>query len=307
MVHTTLLMELRRTAELLLRSTPASLTPFLTPAIYLPISRASIGAPRRAFRKSTQPLAISSRRFVSTTARTDQQAAAAVKEEEDVQPTNESQGHSRPQQPQTVERPRSDMSSRTIQTQSQSQPAPPPGLDPLFDPRFAIFEKSKPRSGFMLQRDVDRQQDRTPVKWASFRDLLDKRIDVSSMLTPDYLGTLTPEERKERGDQHFDPIAILPNRPPEADLAAPSFRLGPSLGRTVEVNSQRNMDLGRAFRQLDIKCNQNQVKQDEGRQKFHERPGMKRKRLKAQRWKRTFKAGFQAVVKRVEEMRRKGW
>ncbi len=302
-------MELRRTAELLLRSTPSSLTPFLTPAIYLPISRASIGAPSKAFRSITQPLPKCSHRFVSTTARTDQQAAAAVKEEEDVHPTNESRAQSPPQQPQTVERVRSDISSRTIQTQSQSQPAPPPGLDPLSDPRLAIFEKSKLRSGSMLQRDVSRQQDRTLEKWASFKDLVDrKRIDVDNMLTPEYSRTLTPEESKERDDQLFDPMTlVLSNRPPEADLTAPSFRLGPSLGRTVEVNSQRNMDLGRAFRQLDIKCNQNQVRQDEARQKFHERPGMKRKRLKAQRWRRTFKAGFQATVKRVEEMRRKGW
>jgi len=67
------------------------------------------------------------------------------------------------------------------------------------------------------------------------------------------------------------------------------------------------MDLARAFRSLEIKCAVNNVKRDFNTTRFHERPGMKRKRLKQVRWRARFKAGFQAIVRRVEDMRRKGW
>lgn len=91
------------------------------------------------------------------------------------------------------------------------------------------------------------------------------------------------------------------------DMSAPSFKLGPSLGRSVTVSAQKSMDLARAFRSLEIKCAVNNVKRDFNTSRFHERPGMKRKRLKQVRWRARFKAGFQAIVRRVEDMRRKGW
>lgn len=91
------------------------------------------------------------------------------------------------------------------------------------------------------------------------------------------------------------------------DTAAPPFRLNASTGRSVLVDPKRNLDLGRAFRLMEIKCGQNQVRGDFNRQRFHERGGVKRKRLRQQRWRRRFKVGFQAVVRRVEELRRKGW
>ncbi|TKA67281.1 hypothetical protein B0A49_09238 [Cryomyces minteri] len=90
--------------------------------------------------------------------------------------------------------------------------------------------------------------------------------------------------------------------PPRAPM-----RLGPSVGRSIPLNTQGGMDLGRALRMLDILCAKNKVRADFGRQRFHERGGLKRKRLHSERWRRRFKAGFTAVVKRVEELRRKGW
>ncbi|KAL8636238.1 MAG: hypothetical protein Q9228_006345 [Teloschistes exilis] len=81
----------------------------------------------------------------------------------------------------------------------------------------------------------------------------------------------------------------------------------PSLGRTVEVAPERGHDLGRALRSLDIECAVNRVRDDRARQRFHERGGLKRKRLKSVRWRKNFKQGFQAVVAKVKAMRRKGW
>lgn len=95
--------------------------------------------------------------------------------------------------------------------------------------------------------------------------------------------------------------------PVAADTAAPIFKLNASTGRSIKIDDNRQMDLGRAFNQLEIKCSVNKVRADFNSQRFHERPGVKRKRLRQVRWRRRFKVGFQAVVARVEELRRKGW
>ncbi|KAL9125280.1 MAG: hypothetical protein Q9217_005493 [Psora testacea] len=86
-----------------------------------------------------------------------------------------------------------------------------------------------------------------------------------------------------------------------------TIRSRPKVGRTIELDKARGMDFGRAMRQLNILCATNRVRADAMRQRFHERPGMKRKRLKSERWRKLFKEGFRATVGRVKEMRRKGW
>jgi len=91
------------------------------------------------------------------------------------------------------------------------------------------------------------------------------------------------------------------------DTEPPKMRMNPSLGRTVDVDAERNMDLARAFQTLNIKCSINRVKQDFNKQRFHERPGLKRKRLATERWRKRFKESFRATVRRVQDMRRKGW
>lgn len=84
-------------------------------------------------------------------------------------------------------------------------------------------------------------------------------------------------------------------------------KLGPSLGRMIKVDADRGLDVGRAFRMLEMQCAKNKVKQDFNAQRFHERPGLKRKRLKSSRWRRAFKKGFQGLVAQVVAMRRQGW
>lgn len=92
---------------------------------------------------------------------------------------------------------------------------------------------------------------------------------------------------------------------PEVESAP--MKLGPTVGRTITVNPARNMDVGRAFRQLEILCGRNNVRRDSMRQRFHERPGMKRKRLKSERWRKNFKDNFKGVVAMVQKMRKQGW
>lgn len=85
----------------------------------------------------------------------------------------------------------------------------------------------------------------------------------------------------------------------------PALRLNARTGRSVVVAG--GVDVGRSFNLLGMSCARNKVKVDFNRQKFHERGGLKRKRLKRERWQRRFMAGFKATVSRVKEMKRQGW
>ena len=86
-----------------------------------------------------------------------------------------------------------------------------------------------------------------------------------------------------------------------------TVRSRPAVGRTIEVVPERGVDVGRALSRLDMACTVNRIRLDAFRQRFHERPGMERKRLKSERWRRMFKESFKATVRRVKEMTRKGW
>lgn len=78
----------------------------------------------------------------------------------------------------------------------------------------------------------------------------------------------------------------------------------PSLGRSVNVSPA---GVARAFQLLGYQLRDNNVKADQRRQRFHERPGLKRKRLKSERWRKRFSIAFKATLKKVHEMRKKGW
>lgn len=85
------------------------------------------------------------------------------------------------------------------------------------------------------------------------------------------------------------------------------MKLSPSLGKTIYVDAKRGIDVAKAFRAMEICVNRNGIKRDFNKQRFHERPGLKRKRLHSERWRRRFKLGFQATVKRVLVMKKQGW
>ncbi|KAI9839205.1 MAG: hypothetical protein M1819_003198 [Sarea resinae] len=161
------------------------------------------------------------------------------------------------------------------------RPASNTGRTSRFSSRYAQAGNRPGNSAANLNSDLDRS-------YLSQRS----RFDTSRMLDPNASSQVSRNI-----------FASEPPKPP----AAPPMRLGPSLGRTVQVNPGKGMDLGRSLRVLDINCNKNSVRTDASAQRFHERPGLRRKRLKSQRWRKKFKLGFQAMVSKVEEMRRKGW
>lgn len=114
-------------------------------------------------------------------------------------------------------------------------------------------------------------------------------MDISGMLDP-----------MDRFKKSTGPVKLQMPEP----LAV---RLTPSLGRTVRIDNNKGMDVGRAFRQLDIAVSRNKVRADFAKQRFHERPGLRRKRLKSERWRKKFKEGFRGMVKMVSAMKKKGW
>ncbi|KAB8292546.1 hypothetical protein EYC80_008255 [Monilinia laxa] len=83
------------------------------------------------------------------------------------------------------------------------------------------------------------------------------------------------------------------------------MRLSPRTGRTVDIKS--NIDLSRGIRMLEASCALNKVRHDQTHQRFHERGGMKRKRLRRQRWRNNFMEGFKGIVSRVKQLKNQGW
>lgn len=88
---------------------------------------------------------------------------------------------------------------------------------------------------------------------------------------------------------------------PYADV---NLRLKPSLGRTVKVVSG---DPSRAFRLLERRCIDNNLKRDEISQRFHIRRGQLKKILRVNRWRTTFQEGFIAECGKIRRMRKQGW
>ncbi|KAK4125618.1 hypothetical protein N657DRAFT_613634 [Parathielavia appendiculata] len=89
------------------------------------------------------------------------------------------------------------------------------------------------------------------------------------------------------------------------DVSEPALRLRPSTGRTIHVKG--HVDVARGFRLLQRAVAQNGIKRDVFLARAHERPALKRKRQKRERWQARFKNGFKATIARVMELKGQGW
>lgn len=99
-------------------------------------------------------------------------------------------------------------------------------------------------------------------------------------------------------------VATLPR---ERVLTELPIHLNARTGRTIDVDPGKATDLGIKMRQLDGLVARNRIRADFNKQKFHERGGMKRKRLKSERWRARFSTEFRKIVLRVQALRKKGW
>jgi len=157
--------------------------------------------------------------------------------------------------------------------------------------RVSIHSRDVPRDG-RTSADIVNES-----RFRSYRQVTDRQGSIDR-------GAFSSE---------FDDVdqAILVNaasfKVTKAHPLPPPVRLDAFVGRSEDVDPLKGVDLGRAIRKLEIKCAYNNVRQDFNKQRFHERPGLKRKRLKSQRWQKRFREGFKAVVSKVQKMRMKGW
>ena len=86
-----------------------------------------------------------------------------------------------------------------------------------------------------------------------------------------------------------------------------TVRSRPTVGRTIDLNPDRGIDFGRGLNLLQGRIARDKIPQFLAKQRFHERAGLKRKRLKSERWRKYFKQGFDAMVTRVKQMKAQGW
>ncbi|KAI0109838.1 hypothetical protein F4814DRAFT_424722 [Daldinia grandis] len=155
----------------------------------------------------------------------------------------------------------------------------PPARSPLARAQHQSFSSSMWGDPFPEDR-IGNDQIKKP-NISAYDDPFAPDIDFAT-------GELRKEPQEERS---------VPTRPP--------LRLVPRIGRTIHVT--RNADVARSFQLLSIHVSSNRVRYDSNLQRFHERPGLKRKRLKSERWRKRFQKGFKACVKRVRELTKQGW
>jgi small subunit ribosomal protein MRP21 len=117
-------------------------------------------------------------------------------------------------------------------------------------------------------------------------------IDTSSMMIPGFGPTAIGKDVRDT------------TLAPKAERMI-ALKLNPSTGRSVTLNA--GIDVGRGFRLLEQSCARNKVRSDATKQRFHERGGLKRKRLRRERWRKRFLEGFKATIKRVRQLTKQGW
>lgn len=195
--------------------------------------------------------------------------------------------------------------------QASSIPSTEAPAEPSFQERASIEELSRnmwaaaPRTPRSF-KEVMEEQEKRFNGGASSSDLLaaiNKRrsgtsdgIDISKMITPFGEQGQGDSDMMSASLKNFT-IHTTPRKP---------LILNASTGRSITV-ATGNIDVSRGFRMLEQSCARNRVKNNFMQQRFHERGGLKRKRLRRERWRRKFMEGFRSTVDRVKALRKQGW
>ena len=262
------MMELRKAADALLRSQASPLTQIL--------------APSTSTRWATSPLRLSQRAFSSSTRR-----FIPDSNQTNPTPTNANRGTQKSPDTQVSSQgwaagARSNRSSSRIIPSKSSESS---DAD-LWESGISSNEAAQDiLTGFNAGR-----KERGPNSPLNQR----KSINLDRMLSPDVSNTDLKDVISNLTSSVTAPVA-----------PKPALRLNARTGRSVVVAG--GVDIGRSFNLLGMSCARNKVRSDFNRQRFHERGGMKRKRLKRERWQKKFMNGFRATVSRVKEMKRQGW
>ncbi|KAA6414423.1 MAG: hypothetical protein FRX48_01172 [Lasallia pustulata] len=286
-------MDLRRIGDVLLRSRASPLLPFLTPSVPLAAWFSSSGHFQLLGAKASA--SSNRRRFVSSTSTSQASSpAAALHPEEDedkphLEPSNDIPNPTF-QLPASTDRPEY---ADKLMNESMSGRTPATAHS-----RTSRFKSTSAQADNRGGTSADDVKDAYEVFSTSLeRRRANSPFDASKMNTPKY-GFSSQSVSQDVSSDLMKRTIPLPPR---------LVRLSPSVGRSVEVDPAKGMGLAQAFTKLDITVSMNGVRRDVARQRFHERPGLKKKRLKSERWGRRFKDGFRALVDKVDTMRRQGW
>lgn len=149
--------------------------------------------------------------------------------------------------------------------------------------------------------DILRNPWATPSS-ANLRRSQANRSATEARQQPGILDTLKDMELVAPSSEDLTRIIGL-SQQPAADI---KYRLRPSIGRTIHLEVGK-VDLARGLALLNTRVRTNKVSQDVAKQRFHERPGLKRKRLRSERWRARFKDGFKTACSRVQELAKQGW
>lgn len=277
-------MELRLFSDALLRSRMSSLFSFLAPSIPPPwrlatTSRpARLSMPRSMRCTSSKFHAIAWQRANSSSTAADLENKPRPKPNQSFRPPPQQR---RPTDDGIIQSQLDNLLNSTLPTPNLARGSPKPADESSATMMETTFQKSfRTRDPNEHYKEIARKMQFPPQESSS-------------------AGTLNPMFR--------DAYRKLEAVQRTTKRASRTVRSRPAVGRAIEVIPERGVDVARALRILNISCNHNRVKQDLSRQRFHERPGLKRKRLKSERWRKMFKQSFKATVMRVREMRRKGW
>ncbi|KAI9710348.1 MAG: hypothetical protein M1820_002843 [Bogoriella megaspora] len=286
-------MEVWRAGEALLSQRSSLLCTFLAPSIAKRTLLARLSVSRTP-RPTTATPNFTTKRCFSWRTWHAQQAAAATSDPPEIE--------SRPNEASTRERPSYNPASETDKSKLlddalsvQNRPLiARSSHTSRFSPQNAQKENRPPRTSDMDVADIFKEEINRPSTRMSRSD-----GPISGRLHQ--MMTLPPSSPRQ------DPWSTQSGPPIPQATNAPPMRLGPSVGKSIELDPARNTDVGKMFRQLDMLVSRNKIRAEFNKQRFHERPGLKRKRLHSERWRRRFKVAFKATVSRVQELRRKGW
>lgn len=296
-------MEFFKAGETLARSSQPLLS-FLAPSTYRTFPQTTrTAAPIARHCRGQRTQSVPARPFSSSTRRSQQQPAENEKNDERNSDTSKFPSTAPPSRSGISD----DISSLLDSTldMNKGTPAAPTGRTSRFhSPRAQ--ENNPPSRGLANEMGRQAEAESTPSTLGSMEDFLAEfgkpsprragnhpsKMDVDGILQ-----SLDPQNR----------TGNVPPPPPAPYEEPKPMKLGPEVGRTIHVDMAKNMDVGRAFRTLEMTCARNSVRRDMMKQRYHERPGMKRKRLKSERWRRNFKQNFQGVVQLVQKMKRQGW
>ena len=179
------------------------------------------------------------------------------------------------------------------------------GTTQTFDNLFGGLPRDRPPPSYLPRGGAPNSQATTRLFGADFasqnrmRPARRSSLDFDSMAgVPDAISNPTLANKPS------DAISLAAQ---QEETFAQYPRLNPTYGRSVELDAKRGRDIVRGIGMLGSLIARNKVKNDFMRQRYHERGGLKRKRLASERWRARFKQGFRDITGRVTELTRKGW